>query len=71
MSTVLQFRALGRPASRRHFSDGAPCQIVIFPGIRIEHHDQETDLDLGYRLRDSAGSDDLTGIGGGRPRKSS
>ena len=72
MSTVIQFKASGRPAPRRQFSDGVSCQIVIFPGIRIEHHDQGTDLDLAYRLRDSAGSDDLRGIGGGgRPRRSS
>jgi len=47
---------------------GRPCEIVIFPGVRIERHD----LDLGHRLRDSVGRGEFGDIGGGRlPRKTS
>lgn len=69
MSTVLQFRAYGRAEPRRPFSDGAECEIVIFPGIRIERHEPE-DLDLAHRI--GKAGDDFDGLGGGRrPRKSS
>lgn len=69
MGTVLPFRpslrlSLDGPGARG--TDG--CEIVIFPGVRIERHD----LDLAHRVRDSAGRDDFDGIGGGgRPRKTS
>jgi hypothetical protein len=69
MSTVLQFRASARAEPRRPFSDGAECEIVIFPGVRVERH-ETTDIDLGHRLDTSGG--DFDGLGGGRrPRKSS
>ena len=70
MGTVLQFK----PSARTAFvgtgrDDGRDCEIVIFPGVRIERQD----LDLSHRLRDSAGRDDFDGIDGGgrRPRKTS
>jgi hypothetical protein len=69
MSTVLEFRppATAKPRQRRVATDHVG-EIVIFPGVRIERHD----LDLGYRVRDSAGSDDFNGLGGKRrPRKTS
>jgi hypothetical protein len=68
MSTVLEFRppATAKPR-RRHGDESAVGEIVIFPGVRIERHD----LDLGHRVRDSAGSDDFNGLGGKRPRKTS
>lgn len=68
MSTVLEFRprAKARPSER---SDApAVGEIVIFPGVRIERHD----LDLGHRIRNSAGRDDFNGLGRKRrPRKTS
>ena len=69
MGTVLRFRASVRKDTERAASENAgDCEIVIFPGVRIERHG----LDLGHRLRDSAGHGDFDGIGGGsRPRKTS
>ncbi len=69
MGTVLSFE----PAARnRPFVDrpepADACEIVIFPGVRIERHD----LDLGHRLRNSAGQGDFDGLGGKhKPRKTS
>ena len=72
MGTVLRFRASTGKASRKAQESARACQIVIFPGVRIERHDAEPGLDLGHRLRDSAGRDTFDGIGGGRrPRKTS
>jgi len=67
MGTVLDFKT---SAKTTFISAGSgkrrACEIVIFPGVRIERHD----LDLSHRLRDSAGRDDFSGIGGGpRPRQ--
>ena len=73
MSTVLQFTASSRTGSRKvpHVSGGV-CEIVIFPGVRIERHDHDADLNLAHRLRDAAGRGNFDGIGGGRrPRKTS
>jgi hypothetical protein len=70
MSTVLEFRPppTARPRQQRRVATGHVGEIVIFPGVRIERHD----LDLGHRVRDSAGSDDFNGLGGKRrPRKTS
>jgi hypothetical protein len=68
MSTVLQFKASSR--SERRKPESETCDIVIFPGVRIERH--ETDLDLAHRMQDSAGRGDFDGLGGGRrPRKTS
>ncbi|HVZ13907.1 MAG TPA: hypothetical protein VG894_05555 [Bauldia sp.] len=65
MSTVLEFRnAAGRPSRRR--DDSAACEIVIFPGVRIERETPAT-LDLAHRLRASLA---MEGEGGdGRPRQ--
>jgi hypothetical protein len=67
MSTVLQFRqSLQRP--RTIMGATQPCEVVIFPGVRIERHE----VDLAQRLRDCAGSDDFEGFDGRpRPRKTS
>jgi hypothetical protein len=69
MGTVLSFTTEARePQRRRRDAKRKQCEIVIFPGVRIERHE----LDLGHRLRDSAGSDEFDGIGGNdRPRKTS
>lgn len=68
MGTIIQFDASTREAVRRREADGErPCEIVIFPGVRIERHD----LDLGHRIRDSLGGPDFGGVGGRRPRKTS
>ncbi len=72
MGTVLAFgqpdKASQRRARRRR---NHRCEIVIFPGVRIERHE----LDLGHRLRKSAGEDQFDGFdglgGNGRPRKTS
>lgn len=67
MGTILQFSSLSRkepqaapPYSRRD------CEVVIFPGVRIERHD----LDLAHRVRDSIGGPGL-GSSGRRPRRTS
>jgi hypothetical protein len=69
MGNILSYR---QTATRRPHSGDAQatreCEIVIFPGVRIERHD----LDLGVRLRDSAGSAEYQTIGDNpRPRKTS
>jgi hypothetical protein len=71
MGTVLNFKSsAGTARSRPAAGDRRNCEIVIFPGVRIERHD--LDLDLSHRLRDSAGRDDFGDLGGGsRPRKTS
>jgi hypothetical protein len=67
MGTILQFSAASRRPPRPAPSENArACEVVIFPGVRIERHD----LDLGYRLRDSIGQPELGG-GGRRPRRTS
>lgn len=66
MSTILSFsRDPSRP--RRTSGPVGECEIVIFPGIRIERHD----VDLAYRLNDTIGTGDFDGFGGSRPRKTS
>ena len=69
MSTVLEFRNNTPQRPRIRSGPGAsPCEVVIFPGVRIERHE----VDLAHRLLDSAGSDDFDGFGGKpRPRKTS
>jgi hypothetical protein len=71
MGTILRFESppAAIPARPRPDADRV-CEIVIFPGVRIERH-QTDDLDLSHRLRDSAGRGAFDGIGGGRPRKTS
>jgi hypothetical protein len=67
MSTVVQFR---QSPQRPHTTAGAtrPCEVVIFPGVRIERHE----VDLAHRLVDSAGSKSFDDFGGKpRPRKTS
>jgi hypothetical protein len=47
MSTVLQFKSLtrgGREGARRPHQ---PCEIVIFPGVRIERHAEPETLAVG------------------------
>jgi hypothetical protein len=66
MGTILQFRASNRQDTPRTHGAG-PCEIVIFPGVRIERHDDS--VDLAARLSDPKGS--FNGFGGRRPRKTS
>jgi hypothetical protein len=71
MGTLLQFKALDRKAAARAVATGR-CEIVIFPGVRIERHDDSGSLDLGARLTEAAGSGPFDGVGGSRrPRKTS
>jgi hypothetical protein len=66
MSTVLEFRTMAGRTSRRRGGDSTACEIVIFPGVRIERETPAT-LDLAHRLRASLA---MEGEGGdGRPRK--
>jgi hypothetical protein len=78
MGNVLQIEPSRRPLRRRPERALTECQIVIFPGVRIERHDDYESLDLGHRLLDSTatgdfgGFDDFGGSGRGRrPRRSS
>jgi hypothetical protein len=76
MGTVLQIAASKLPARRRGERAAGECQIVIFPGVRIERHADEASVDLGHRLLDSTGTgnfDDFDGFSGkgGRPRRTS
>jgi hypothetical protein len=67
MGTVLDYRQIATRKPRQT-EPRRECEIVIFPGVRIERHE----LDLGLRLRDSTGSNDFNGLGGNpRPRKTS
>ncbi|KAB2862879.1 MAG: hypothetical protein F9K43_19595 [Bauldia sp.] len=67
MGTVLNLILAAR--NDRAVGDGdRACEIVIFPGVRIERHD----VDLGHRLRDTAGRERFDSLGGdGRPHGSS
>lgn len=68
MSTVLEMKRWSRKASSQTASTNGPCEIVIFPGVRIERHD----IDLGHRVRKTIDNDDYDGMGGSsRRRKSS
>jgi hypothetical protein len=68
MGTILNYRQIETRRPRQRTDSGDNCEIVIFPGVRIERHD----LDLGLRLRDSVGTEDFKTIGGTpRPRKTS
>jgi hypothetical protein len=70
MGTVLRFKVSSAGGTPNKPARGQSAEIVIFPGVRIERH--ETDLDLGYRVMDSAGGGSFDGVGGGRrPRKTS
>jgi hypothetical protein len=69
MGTVLTFATQDQADPRRtRRKRKQRCEIVIFPGVRIERHD----LDLSHRPRDAAGQDEFDGLGGNdRPRKTS
>ena len=69
MGTLLQFSGEGRaPIRGPRAGRDSGCEIIIFPGVRIERHD----VDLDHRLADTAGSDRFESLGGdGRPRRSS
>jgi hypothetical protein len=71
MGTVLSFDSPFRSRPREtRAADGGACEIVIFPGVRIERHGD--DLDLAHRITDAAGRGDFDGLGGSpRPRKTS
>jgi hypothetical protein len=69
MGTLLQLSASRRKASSQPRGDRQDCEIVIFPGVRIERHD----LDLSHRVRKAVDGEDFSGAGvsPGRPRKTS
>jgi hypothetical protein len=70
MSTVLEFRPVASTRRRERRAAIIAGEIIIFPGVRIERHDH--DLDLGHRVRNSAGNGDFNGLGHGRrPRRTS
>jgi hypothetical protein len=66
MGTVVEFRLLPRARTVSYADSGEVGDIVIFPGVRIER----SELDLGHRVRNSAGSEDFDDLGPSRPRKS-
>jgi hypothetical protein len=69
MGTIIQLHATTRGSARDRETEAArPCEVVIFPGVRIERHE----LDLAHRVVDSLSGPDFDGVGGGRrPRKTS
>ncbi len=72
MATVLNLRATKRTFRRRAEHALAECEIVIFPGVRIERHEAGADLDLSFRLLDAAGPADYEDFTGNhRPRRTS
>ncbi len=68
MSTVLQFTPTAKTTSADNGRrDGGACEIVIFPGIRIERHD-----DGPHRSPDFPGGSGMDSAGDRRrPRKTS
>ena len=72
MGVVLRFTASAIRAPRQQVARGLACQIIIFPGVRMERHDEEIGFDLAHRLRDSTDDGTFDGLSGGRrPRKTS
>lgn len=68
MGTVLEFKPSATAKPRDRTDARAVGEIVIFPGVRIER----CDLDLGHRVRNSAGSGEFNDLGSGhRPRQTS
>jgi hypothetical protein len=68
MSTVLRFRASTRTDSHGPPRDGRACEIVIFPGVRIERGNQGVALDLGHRIHPAG--ENFDGVGGSpQPRR--
>jgi hypothetical protein len=68
MGTVhsLQSSPRGRPVDGRA-ADIGPCEVIIFPGVRIERHDADFKPENGL-----TGALELDGLGGTRqpPEKS-
>jgi hypothetical protein len=69
MGTVLWFTADGRDRVAEAPGDAARCEIVIFPGVRIERQDQRAEPDSSDPP--SPGTGKLDGTGGRRRRKTS
>lgn len=68
MGTVLEFRPLSAVNGHDRTEASDAGEIIIFPGVRIER----CDLDLGYRIKNSAGVESFDGLGPlRRPRKTS
>lgn len=68
MGTVLEFRPVSVTKLRDRVGARDVGEVVIFPGVRIERWD----LDLGHRVKKSAGVEDFHGLGRHRqPRKTS
>jgi hypothetical protein len=68
MGTVLEFRPAATAKPRDRTDVPAVGEIVIFPGVRIERYD----LDLGHRVKNSAGTGEFNGLGSRRrPRQTS
>ena len=68
MGTILSFGTSTCSRREAHHPGEGDCEIIIFPGVRIERHE----IDLSHRLRDLADAGDFDGIGGTpRPRKTS
>lgn len=67
MGTIVHFKARRRDGAigsrTRH---NRPCDVIIFPGVRIERQG----VDLGHRLLDTAGRGPFSDIAGTRrPRR--
>lgn len=67
MSTVVPLNSGIRKARLRPPAGGGECEIVIFPGVRIERHE----LDLGHRVRDALGGGGYDDLDGSRGRRKS
>ena len=62
MSIVVPFPHRREKPTKNH-ATGSTCEVVIFPGVRIERHE----VDLSARVADTAGASDYHNLGVGGP----
>ncbi len=49
MAQILEFpKAASRKAAVCHTG---PCEVVLFPGVRVEYHEDQSTVDLARRYR--------------------
>ena len=67
MGSLLKLNAGLRRYAPKPRPQRETCEIVIFPGVRIERHA----VDLSHRVAEPAGDFEFDAGGDGRPRKTS